>query len=163
MHPKTDISLLFVLGLSIAMSSKADADVIYTVLNPAANFTLFIYDSPTFITTDTTVGVGQLAFANPLNSITGVDFIPSSATFPGTSEVDVIQAAAPEQFRYYPQGTFTQFGVTPGDSNSFGFPNSELSVAAPEPSSVALLAAGLLGLFGLRWKRKQALGKTERG
>jgi hypothetical protein len=118
---------------------------VYTVLNPANNFTLFVYDSPTFITTDTMVGVAQLAFANPLNPITGVDFIPSSSTFPGTSEVDLLQAGAPDQFRYYPQGTFTHFGVTQGDSNSFGFPNSELSVApAPEPSSIALLAAGLL-------------------
>jgi len=151
MPSKTAIPLLFASGLLIAVASKADADVVYTVLNPAANFTLFVYDSPTFITTDTVVDVAQLAFANPLNPITGVDFIPISSTFPATSEVDVLQAGAPEQFRYYPEGTFTHFGVTPGDSNSFGFPNSELSVAAaPEPSSIALLAAGLLGLFCLR-------------
>ena len=158
MRAKTVVSLVFVLGLSIAAFSKAEADVIYTVANPSANFTLFVYDSPVFITTDTTVGVAQLAFANPLNPITEVDFIPTSSTFPGTSEIDVIQAGAPEQFRYYPQGTFTHFGVTLGDSNSFGFPNSELSVAAaPEPSSIALLAVGLLGLFGLRHRLKAVL------
>ena len=65
--PKTAIPLLFVSGLLLATASKVDADVVYTVLNPANNFTLFVYDSPTFITTDTMVGVAQLAFANPLN------------------------------------------------------------------------------------------------
>jgi hypothetical protein len=140
-----------ILGIFLIVGAGADAraDVIYTVLNPSAHFTLFVYDSPAFITTDTMVDVAQLAFANPLNSITEVEFIPSFLTFQGTSEVDILQSAAPNQFRYYPQGTFTQFGTTPGDSNSFGFPNSELSVApAPEPPSSVLLLGGLLG-FGL--------------
>ena len=47
--PKTAIPLLFVSGLLLlATASKVDADVVYTVLNPANNFTLFVYDSPTF-------------------------------------------------------------------------------------------------------------------
>jgi len=154
MSPKITF-LASALGLSVALASHAHADVIYTVLNPANNFTLFVYDSPTFITTDTAVGVAQLAFANPLNTITSVDFIPDSLTFPGTSEIDVNQSGAADQFRYYPLGTFTQFGVTKGDSNSFGFPNSELSVAAPEPSTIALLGASLFGLFGLLGLRRR--------
>ena len=144
------------LAFSLGMASRAQAEVVYTVFNPANHFTLFVYDSPGFITTDTMVGVAQLAFANPLNSITSVDFIPDSSTFPGTSELDVLQSAAPEQFRYYPQGTFTQVGVTPGDSNSFGYPNSMLRVETPEPGTVGLLGVGLLGLFGLRRRGSRA-------
>ena len=144
------------LAFSLGMTSRAQAEVVYTVFNPANHFTLFVYDSPDFITTDTVVGVGQLAFANPLNSITSVDFIPDSSTFPGTSELDVLQSSAPEQFRYYPQGTFTQVGDTPGDSNSFGYPNSMLSVETPEPGTVGLLGVGLVGLFGLRRRGRRA-------
>jgi hypothetical protein len=54
------------------------------------------------------------------------------------------------------QGTFTQVGVTPGDSNSFGYPNSMLSVETPEPGTVGLLGVGLLGLFGLRRRARGA-------
>jgi hypothetical protein len=59
------------------------------------------------------------------------------------------------QFRWYPVGTFTQYGVTPGFGpapplGSFGFPNSQLVVAAPEPSAIGLLGIGLLGLLALR-------------
>ncbi len=145
------------LGLSATLASQAKANVVYTVVNPASNFILFVYDSPTFITADTAVGVAQLAFANPSNIITGVEFKPVSGAFIGTSELDVFQSGGGadqtftgNQFRYFPQGTFTQPGVTKGDSNSFGFPSSELSVAVPEAPTIALLSAGLLGLLGLR-------------
>ena len=143
-------------ALGMVTTSRAQADVVYTVFNPANHFTLFVYDSPEFITIGTMVGVAQLAFANPLNSIMTVDFIPDSSTFPGTSELDVLQSGAPEQSRYYPQGTFTQVGVTAGDSNSFGYPSSMLSVATPEPGTVGLLGVGLVGLFGLRRRGRRA-------
>ena len=142
--------------LCLAASPRAKADVIYRVFNPAANnFTLFVYDAPTFITADTAVGVAQLTFASPLNTITTVEFIPASATFPGMSELDVIQSGGPEQFRYYPQGTFAQFGVTAGDSNSFGFPNSRLSVEAPEPASIAMFSVAVAGLLSMRRRRSK--------
>ena len=151
------IAFASALAVATAMAPQAHAFVEYTSYNTARHFTLFVYDSPGFITTDTTVDVSHLVFANPLNAITAVEFIPSSTMFPGTSEVAVFQSSGgPDQsftgnqFRYYPEGTFTRYGVTPGDSNSFGYPYSELIVAAPEPSTVALLAASLVGLFCLR-------------
>jgi hypothetical protein len=142
------------LALSGALVAHAHATVIYTVLNPAAHFTLFVYDSPTFITTDATVGVAKLAFANPLNTITSVDFIPSSlnpTTMMSASELDVFQSGSPaEEIRYFPLGTFTQVGATAGEMGSFGFPNSELSVAVPEPGTLGLLGVGALAFLGLR-------------
>lgn len=150
MSPKITF-LTSLLGLSAVFASSAQAEVIYRVQNPANHFTLFVYDSPAFITTDTAVPVADLAFANPLNQITSVDFIPSSVTRPGHSELDVFETiGVPEQFRFYPQGTFTQFGVTPGEIGSFGYPHSELVVGVPEPSTwaVMLLGFGALGFAG---------------
>ena len=155
------ILLAAAIGLCLANVHRAKAEVIYTVFNPVAApfpFVLFVYDSPTFITTDTTVDVAHLAFANSANTITGVEFKPSSS---GVSELDVFQSGGGadqtfngNQFRYYPLGTFDQYGVTPGTDDasgapSFGMPNSMLSVEAPEPGTFGLLAAGLIGLFGL--------------
>ena len=130
------------LGLSAALASPAQAEVVYTVKNPAVNFTLFIYDLPTFIRTDTTVAVAGLAFANPVSTITSVHFIPSSSSLmhPGTSELVVFGEPEGTAFRYYPQGTFTQFGVTPGEMGSFGFPNSELVVGLAQTTPLASLA-----------------------
>jgi hypothetical protein len=156
------ILLAAAIGLCLANTHRAKAEVIYTVFNPVAApfpFVLFVYDSPTFITTNTTVDVGQLAFANPANTITDVEFKPSSS---GVSELDVFQSGGGadqtfngNQFRYYPLGAFDEYGVTAGINNaagdpSFGAPNSMLSVEAPEPSTFALLLGGLVGLVGLR-------------
>jgi hypothetical protein len=155
MSPKLTF-LASVVCLSVALVSHAHAFVVYSVFNPAAPpfpFVLFTYDSPSFITTDTTVPVADLS-ANPKNSITSVEFIPISTDplDPGVtvSELDVFQSAAAEQVRYYPEGTFTGYGVTPGLFGSFGYPNSDLRVAAPEPATIAVLGVGLLGLLGLR-------------
>jgi hypothetical protein len=61
-----------------------------------------------------------------------------------------------EEFRYYPEGTFTQYGVTPGDEHSFGYPVSVLNVTAyadytvQEPGAFGLFSVGLSAVFGLR-------------
>lgn len=91
-----------------------------------------------------------------------VDFIISSATFPGNSEVHVVfdpSAGMAEQFRYYPEDAFAQFGVyPPSNPVSANYPTSELSVAAtPEPSTIVLLGAGLFGMFGLRRRPNKRL------
>ena len=122
MRLKTSL-LAFVLSVSAALASEARADIIYTSSNPAAKFTLFVYDSPDFITTDTTVPIANLAFAAPQNTITSVEFLPSS-TDPahlGLPEVAVFQSGGGadqtftgNQFRWYPAGTFTRVGITPG-------------------------------------------------
>jgi hypothetical protein len=148
---------LAALGAFVAFSPPAQAFVAYTANNPASHFTLFTYDSPDFITTDTVVPVADLAYfaPPPLNFISSVEFIPSSSdpAHLGLPEVDVFQySGGPDQsftgnqFRWYPLGTFTQYGVTPGVAGSFGFPNSQLVVAAPEPGSLTLMAMGLAGL-----------------
>ncbi len=149
------------LGMAlVAMATpRADAYVIYKVDNPAANFTLFIYHSPGFITSDTVVPVAGLTFAAPQNTITSVEFDPSS-TDPahlGLPEVAVFQSGGGadqtftgNQFRWYPDGTFTHYGTTPGLAGSFGVPNSQLVIAAPEPPTLLLFGGGLLGVLALR-------------
>jgi hypothetical protein len=157
--------LALAVGAFAVEAPRAQAFVAYTVENPVQNFTLFTYDSPGFITTDTgVIPAGNLAYFAPPpgESITGVEFIPSSSdpAHLGLPEVDVFQSGGGppqsvngDQFRWYPLGTFTQYGVTPGLSGSFGFPVSQLVVAAPEPSTIGLLGAGLFGLLALRRTR----------
>ncbi len=151
------------LGASGAIAPGANAFVVYTANNPARHFTLFTYDSPGFITTDTVVPVADLAYfaPPPLNFISSVEFNPSSSdpAHLGLPEVDVFQYSGgpPQsftgnQFRWYPVGTFTQYGVTPGLAGSFGFPSSQLVVAAPEPPTMGIMAVGLFGLLALRRK-----------
>ena len=158
--------LALALGATAAVASQAQAYVIYKVDNPARNFTLFIYHSPGFITTDTVVPVADLFYAAPppVEFISGVEFIPSSsnASHPGLPEVDVfqysggpLQSPNGDQYRWFPQGTFARYGTTkgldgPGLDRSFGFPNSELVVAAPEPATTGMVTAGLFGLLALR-------------
>jgi hypothetical protein len=162
--------LALALGIGAAVAPQAQAYVIYKLDNPARNFTLLIYHSPGFITTDTVVPVADLFYfaPPPLNFISSVEFIPSSsnASHPGLPEVDVFQYSGgpPQsftgnQYRWYPEGTFTHYGVTkgidgPGLDQSFGFPNSQLVVAAPEPSTIGSVTAGLFGL--LAWWRRSA-------
>jgi hypothetical protein len=162
--------LALAVGTFVAVAPRTQAFVAYTVDNPARDFTLLTYDSPTFITTDTTVPVSDLAYfaAPPLNFISQVQFIVSSTDNPlymGHPEIIVDQySGGPDQsftgnqFRWFPLGTFTQYGTTPGlgagcggcFDDSFGFPNSELVVAAPEPSAIGLLGTALIGLLALR-------------
>lgn len=148
-----------VFGAALVLSPQARAYVIYTVDNPASNFTLFTYDAPSFITVDSIVPVANLAFAAPQNTITSVEFIPSSIdpAHLGLAEIAVFQSGggadqtfAGNQFRWYPQATFTQYGVTPGVAGSFGYPASELVVQAPEPSTTGIVGASLFGLLALR-------------
>ena len=154
---------LVVSALCSLSAQPARADVFYAVENQATGFLFFIYDSPSFITTPTTVPASQLLFLNPAGATTtGIVFTPSSTTHPGTSELDALTPTPTiaEEFRFYPQGTFTQFGVTPGDSNSFGYPVSVLNVtsyadyAVPEPNSLSVLAAGFLGMLVALLRRR---------
>lgn len=152
-----------VLALFWSLSGQhAQAGVFYQVENQATGYLFFIYDSPTFITTTTTVFPSQLTFLNPAGATTtSIVFIPDSTTHPGTSELDVLNPTSTiaEEFRYYPEGTFTQYGVTPGNEGSFGYPVSVLNVTdfadytVPEPCTVTLFSASLIGLAGLRRRK----------
>ena len=156
--------LVFFLLWSVP-GQQAKADVFYQVENTLTGYLFFIYDSPTFITTTTTVLPSQLTFLNPAGATTtSVVFIPDSTTYPGTSELDVLNPTSTiaAEFRYYPEGTFTQYGVTPGDENSFGYPVSVLNVTSyadytvpvSEPSTVTLFAVSLIALVGLSVGRR---------
>jgi hypothetical protein len=131
--------------------------VTYTVFNPMQQFTLIVGGWPSgLITSDTTFSGWELA-VNP-EAITSVDFIISSPSMPGDSELDVFFASSPEQVSWLPDGEFAKDGAHQFVAGSFGYPNSYLLVAVPEPSTMALLVAGLVGLLGLhrRDHRKNA-------
>src|SRR5262245_66532216 len=91
------------------------------------------------------VSATQLAFINPLNDITSVQFILHSADSAhlGDEELDVFETnAPPEESRYFPTGTFESLGVTAALPGSFGAPNTRLSVATPELFSIRLIDGG---------------------
>ena len=163
-----NLLLTLALGAFAVVAPRAQAFVVYTVDNPSKHFTLFTYDAPSFITADTLVPAASLTYfaAPPANFISSVEFIPSSSDLAhlGLPEVDVFQySGGPpqsftgDQFRWYPDDTFTHYGVTPGVTGSFGFPASELIVAAPEPATIGLLGAGLFGLFAFRRLTRRGL------
>jgi hypothetical protein len=153
------------LGLLAAMTPPANADVIYEVSNPSADFVFFVYDSPQFITTDTVVPGSALAFNNTIHPATSVDFIMSSPLDPGFADVQITINPTPGvptvQDKFVLAADLAEYGVYQAAAGSFGYPNSFVTVAAPEPPAIAVLGTGLLGILGIRrWVRQ--IGSTMR-
>jgi len=159
--------LVSALGLMGAMAPEANAStiswfitlgpvppVVYTVFNPMQLFTLIVDGFPSSLITSDTTFPGWALPINP-EAIASIDFIISSRSMPGDSELDVFFASSPEQVSWLPEGEFAKDGVHQFVAGSFGYPNSYLIVAAPEPSTIALLGAGLVGLHR-RGQRKNA-------
>ena len=125
-------------------------------VHPSANFVFFIYDSPQFITTDTLVPGSSLAFNNSVHPATSVDFIISSPLDPGYADVQITIDPSPGvptiQDKFVLAADLAQYGTYQFAAGSFGYPNSFLLVAAPEPSSIVLLSVALLGFVGLGWR-----------
>jgi hypothetical protein len=153
--------LVSALGLVGAMAPAANASTIttrltappptwvaYSLFNPIQQFTVIVGGWPSgLITSDTTFSGWELA-VNP-EAITSVDFIISSRSMPGDSELDVFFASSPEQVSWLPEGEFATDGAHQFVAGSFGYPNSYLLVAAPEPATMALLVTGLVGMLGV--------------
>lgn len=141
------------LGLVAASAPAAKATVVYEVFNPTAKFVFFVYDSPGFITTDTIVPASSLAYNNPIHPATSIDFIMDSPVKPGFANVQITiepdPPVPPVQPKYIPPADLAQYGTYQFAPGSYGYPNSYLLVAAPEPSAMAVFGAGLIGLLGL--------------
>lgn len=140
--------------MAAAVASQANASIMYEVFNLSANFIFFTYDSPQFITTDTVVPGSSLAFNNSVHPATSVDFIISSPLDPGYADVQITIDPSPGvptvQDKFVLAADLAQFGTYQFATGSFGYPNSFLLVATPEPSSIVLLSVALLGFVGLR-------------
>ena len=144
------ISLAFALALAIAIASPARAFVVYSVGSPSANFVFFTYDSPTFITTDTFVPASALTFNNTVHPATSVDFVISSPLKPGFADVQITINPTPGlptvQDKFVLATQLTEYGTWQVAPGSWFYPNSFVTVAAPEPASLMLLAVALAGL-----------------
>jgi hypothetical protein len=148
------------LALAVVVTSRADAYVVYSVINPSADFVFFTYEAPTFITTDTFVPESALTFNNTIHPATSVDFIISSPLKPGFADVQITINPLPGvpavQDKFVPAIDLTQYGTWQAAAGSYGFPNSFVEVAAPEPAAVGLLGIGLAGLLALRRRSGKA-------
>lgn len=151
--------LVSALGLSAVVAPQANASVIYEVFNPSAKFVFFVYNSPKFITTDTLVPASSLAFNNSVHPATFVDFIISSPLDPGYTDVQITinpTAGVPTvQDKFVPAADLARDGTYQFAVGSYGYPHSYLLVAAPEPSTIALMGTGLTGLVGLLGLRRR--------
>lgn len=136
------------------LTLPAQADVIYSVTNPSAHFVFFTYDSPAFITTDTLVTASELSFNNSIHPAVSVDFIIASPLDPGFADVQITISPFPGiptvQDKFVSADDLARYGKYQAAPGSFGYPNSYVDVAAPEPGSLAILAVGLIGLSSLR-------------
>jgi hypothetical protein len=154
------VSLALAPVLALLIASPAQAFVVYSVINPSANFVFFTYEAPTFIMTDTLVPGSALTFNNTIHPATSVDFIISSPLNPGFADVQItinpIPGVPAVQDKFVPAIDLTQYGTWQAAAGSYGFPNSFVEVAAPEPAAVGLLGIGLAGLLALRRRSGKA-------
>jgi hypothetical protein len=139
--------------MAAAAASQANASIIYEVFNPSANFVFFIYDSPQFITTDT-LGprfkprLQQFGSSGHIRRLHYL--VPVGSGVCRRADHDRPSPGVPTvQDKFVLAADLGQFGTYQFATGSFGYPNSFLLVAAPEPSSVALLSVALLGFVGL--------------
>jgi hypothetical protein len=105
---------------------------------------------------------GHLAERRPLNGAGRLgDFIIASPLDPGFADVQITINPVPGvpavQDKFIPAVDLARYGMFQAAPGSFGYPNSFVEVAAPEPTSIAILGAGLVGLLGLCIRRMHGI------
>lgn len=137
----------------------AGATVIYSVTNPSANFVFFVYESPTFITSDTLVTAAELTFNNTIHPAKTVEFIIASPLEPGYADVQITIDPSPPTPTVQDKFVLAEDLTIPGHyqaaPGSVGYPNTYVDVAVPEPASLFVFGIGVLGLAGVRRARSR--------
>lgn len=150
----------------ILMAGVANATIIYdfeaktSIFGPTGSFTLSV---PTFITSDTYLFYSQfLSSSVSTGNFAGANFyINYQGSNPADKDVVGFKYDNGQSPYYFEKGTFTTLGehfsvvLGPEQYGRLTVTDDGSTNPVPEPSTILLLGAGLVGLAAYGWKRRK--------